>query len=123
VQDYTIKGRLYAVDIFDGDFAVLNDGAHLLWLIKQAALECGATIMKDENGDDVDGVVQFDPQGASGFVILTESHASFHSYPEKGFVAVDLYTCGSPDPKIAAAYIVNALNSKDYEIRFVPRGR
>ena len=34
-----------------------------------------------------------DPGGLSGFVMIAESHISFHTFPSRGFVTVDLYTC------------------------------
>jgi len=37
---------------------------------------------------------RFEPQGVSGTVILAESHISIHTWPEKGYAAMDFYTCG-----------------------------
>jgi S-adenosylmethionine decarboxylase len=37
--------------------------------------------------------------GATGVFILSESHASFHTYPELGYLAVDVFSCGLPDPE------------------------
>jgi S-adenosylmethionine decarboxylase len=34
-----------------------------------------------------------DPGGLSGFVMIAESHISFHTFPKRGFVTMDLYTC------------------------------
>ncbi len=34
-----------------------------------------------------------DPGGLSGFVMIAESHISFHTFPGRGFVTIDLYTC------------------------------
>lgn len=40
-------------------------------------------------------VVAFQPGGGvTGFVVLAESHIAFHSYPERGYLAVDVFTCG-----------------------------
>ena len=46
---------------------------------------------------------QFDPQGATGVLVLAESHFSAHTYPEDGKVYVDVFCC-SPnfDPKLCA---------------------
>ena len=40
---------------------------------------------------------QFKPFGVTGFVLLAESHISVHTWPEKGYVAVDIFTCGVPE--------------------------
>lgn len=34
-----------------------------------------------------------DPGGLSGFVLIAESHISFHTFPKRGFVTIDVYTC------------------------------
>ncbi len=34
-----------------------------------------------------------DPGGVSGFVMIAESHFSFHTFPARGFATLDLYTC------------------------------
>lgn len=34
-----------------------------------------------------------DPGGLSGFIMIAESHISFHTFPARGFVTIDLYTC------------------------------
>jgi S-adenosylmethionine decarboxylase len=35
----------------------------------------------------------FDPQGFSVIYLLSESHMSIHTFPEKNYAAIDLYTC------------------------------
>ena len=37
---------------------------------------------------------KFEPQGVTLLALLSESHASIHTWPEIGYAAVDLYTCG-----------------------------
>jgi S-adenosylmethionine decarboxylase len=34
-----------------------------------------------------------DPGGLSGVVLIAESHLSFHTFPARGFVTIDVYTC------------------------------
>ena len=33
-------------------------------------------------------------RGVTGYVLLAESHVSIHTYPELGYVAIDIFTCG-----------------------------
>ena len=40
-----------------------------------------------------DRFFQFKPQGVTGTVLLAESHLAIHTWPEAGFVAVDVYVC------------------------------
>jgi S-adenosylmethionine decarboxylase len=37
---------------------------------------------------------RFKPQGVTLLALLAESHASIHTWPELGYCAIDLYTCG-----------------------------
>lgn len=49
----------------------------------------------DEAGAHIRTSVQysFHPQGFSGVVILAESHASIHTWPERGEAVVDYFSC------------------------------
>jgi S-adenosylmethionine decarboxylase proenzyme len=40
-----------------------------------------------------DSFYQFEPQGVTGTVLLAESHLAIHTWPEHGFVTVDVYVC------------------------------
>jgi len=44
---------------------------------------------------------EFQPQGYSVAVLLAESHATVHTWPEYGFATVDYFSC-SEDPRIDA---------------------
>ena len=56
---------------------------------------------------------KFEPQGLTGFYLLSESHLSFHTWPENGTISIDLYTCG--DFKLAKDAINSILNTlKNY---------
>lgn len=37
----------------------------------------------------------FKPHGVSGVVVIAESHFAIHTWPEHGYAAVDLFTCGA----------------------------
>jgi len=52
---------------------------------------------------------QFSPTGVSGVILLAESHLSFHTWPEYGFVALDIFTCGPTENAEAAfEYIIES---------------
>ena len=44
---------------------------------------------------------KFEPQGFTLVALLSESHMSFHTFPERGVVSFDFFTCGKVHPKIA----------------------
>jgi len=45
---------------------------------------------------------QFEPHGVSAIYLLSESHLSVHTWPEYGYVALDIFTCGSDGPALRA---------------------
>ena len=82
----------------------------------RAANETGATV--------IDHIFhQFSPQGITGVVAIAESHLCIHTWPEHGYAAVDIFTCGEGfDPTQAAQLIIDELESKGAELKEVERG-
>lgn len=66
---------------------------------------------------------RFEPQGVSGTVILAESHISIHTWPEKGYAAMDFYTCGDhTDPWLACEYAAKTLRATSVLATELKRG-
>jgi S-adenosylmethionine decarboxylase len=102
-MEYSTFGRHVAVDTWGVDFDLLNNAEFLQAQMVEAAEACGATVLSVQSK-------QFDPQGATVLVLLSESHLSIHTYPEKGFAALDCYTCGETvDPRLAIDYMLDVL--------------
>ena len=55
-------------------------------LFAQAVRESGLTVVDE-------GFYKFSPHGFTCFLLLAESHASLHAWPEYGYCAIDLFTC------------------------------
>ena len=53
---------------------------------------------------------KFEPQGFTLVALLAESHISFHTYPEKGIISFDFYTCGTVSPAIALDVIKSEID-------------
>ena len=65
----------------------------------------------------------FEPQGATVLVLLSESHISIHTYPERGFAALDCYTCGETvDPQLAIDHMVSVLKPDTVYAKKLVRG-
>jgi len=66
---------------------------------------------------------KFYPHGVSGVVVLSESHIAIHTWPEHGYAAIDVYTCGDhTDPRRACQYLAEAFGSKTMSTTVVERG-
>ena len=64
-----------------------------------------------------------DPGGISGFVMIAESHISIHTFPLRGFISADVYTCQSTlDTEQICQYFADAFGLEDLEINLVRRG-
>lgn len=87
-RNYQFWGRHLMASFGGCDENALRDDHALLRLLKSAARDSGATVI---------GTIHhhFLPSGFTGVVLLAESHASIHTYPEHRSCFVDLFTCGS----------------------------
>ena len=69
---------------------------------------------------------QFTPQGCSLVYLLSESHISVHTFPEKGYIAMDVYTCREyPDNSVYEriyAHLVRAFDAEPGSPLIVDRG-
>ena len=61
--------------------------------------------------------------GVSGIVLIAESHISIHTFPEKGYASVDIFSCKEFDVESASDIIASKFEAKTYERNFLMRGR
>ena len=64
---------------------------------------------------------QFSPQGVTVVYALAESHVSCHTFPEKGSVALDCYTCGHMDPKVGMGVLIEYFQPSEISIKELER--
>jgi len=64
---------------------------------------------------------KFEPQGVTIVALLSESHISIHTWPEKGSAALDVFTCGDTNPEVAMMHMIEALEAKDYNLKCIKR--
>jgi len=109
-------GKHLLLELKDCNKEVLNDLSFLKSILPAAASEAGATILGES-------FHQFRPQGISGVVIIAESHLFIHTWPECGYAAVDIFTCGdSVRPGKAAQILIRKLGAKSHSILEIQRG-
>lgn len=109
-------GRHVLAEFFECDSNTLNSLSRVEKLMVDAALECGATVVQK-------CFHMFNPYGVSGVVIISESHLAIHTWPELGYAAVDLFTCGDKcDPKVSYEFLRKAFNCKTATYSELERG-
>ena len=88
-------------------FDLLNDKEYIRMLLYKTVKECKANLL-DLN------VHKFDPQGVTGFAMISESHISIHTWPENGLAVCDVFTCGEhTNPRSGATYMYEAMGATD----------
>jgi|1048.fasta_scaffold18783_2 S-adenosylmethionine decarboxylase len=80
-------GKHCILELYECDPSKLDDEAFLRNAITTAAKRAGATLLNLITH-------RFEPQGVTGLALLAESHISIHTWPESGYAAVDVFTCG-----------------------------
>ena len=66
---------------------------------------------------------QFNPHGVSGAVVISESHLTIHTWPEYGYAAIDVFTCGDViNPWEAHRYIKERLKPERDSVMEFRRG-
>jgi len=103
-------GHHAILDIYNVPFCVADDLEFWTSLCLKAAEVAKTKVLAKSS-------YKFEPQGVSGIILISESHISFHSFPEKNFVAFDFYSCGSKENfDNAIEWIVNELTDRVPEI-------
>ncbi len=109
-------GKHYLIDLLDCDPEIIKRVDPTREIVVRAAKECGATML-----DDL--FHQFQPFGVSGVVLIAESHISVHTWPENGFVAVDIFTCGEMRPQVAVDIMRKDFRAAEATVKVVVRGQ
>ena len=89
-SSHPAPGVHYLLECADCTPSLLTDLPLLKKTLVHAAEEAGATVVETL-------LHQFSPQGLSGVVVIAESHIAIHTWPEQGYAAIDIFTCGLPE--------------------------
>lgn len=109
-------GRHILAEIYGCSFEFLNDVEKVEETMINAALEAGAEIREFV-------FHKFSPQGVSGVVVISESHLAIHTWPELGYAAVDVFTCGDHvNPWDACNYLVEHFKATSMNATEIKRG-
>jgi len=111
-----VLGQHILVEFCDCDPFALNNKQMVQQYMNEAAVRSNATVVASV-------FHHFSPYGVSGVVFIAEAHLAIHTWPEYGYAAVDLFTCGtSVDPWRGFEYLKNCFKARYYTITEMKRG-
>ena len=111
----TALGNHILVEFMNCDPKIMNDVAGIERDMVAAAQKAGATVINST-------FHHFSPFGVSGVVVIQESHLAIHTWPEYGYAAVDLFTCGEMDAWISFDHLKECFGSTSYSALEMKRG-
>ncbi len=94
----------------------LTDRTHVEDALKQAVAACGATLLHIHLHTFTSG------GGISGVAVLAESHISIHTWPERDYVALDVFMCGDATPQYAVPVFEAAFQPSRTIVNEIRRG-
>jgi S-adenosylmethionine decarboxylase proenzyme len=110
-----VLGRHVHLDLYDCPEALLARPADSERILLAAAAAMGATVIGAH-------FHAFNPHGVSGVVIIAESHLTVHTWPEHGYAAVDVFSCGELDLDAGMAVLETDYQAGRKEVRAFDRG-
>jgi S-adenosylmethionine decarboxylase len=104
------------LDLYGCPFELLDDPILLQESLRKAARLAKTTILSES-------FKKFEPQGVTGILLVSESHLSVHTWPECGYAALDIFSCGDREGvEKAATFLAQALRPERQVLHRVDRG-
>ena len=116
VTELTTSSHHFLLELHTVHFDILNNPYLIEKILLESLQGSGATYVNHF-------FHKFSPQGVSGAIIIAESHISIHTWPEHGYAALDVFTCGE---KIMGDKIVdnilNLFGECKHHLKYIERG-
>ncbi|MBN1846518.1 MAG: adenosylmethionine decarboxylase [Sedimentisphaerales bacterium] len=104
------------LELYGCPSGLLNDRRYVCNAIRQASRQSMSTLLDLTSH-------QFHPQGVTAVGLLAESHISVHTWPELGYAAVDVFTCGqTAQPQRACEFLIEQFGARQHRLKTMPRG-
>jgi S-adenosylmethionine decarboxylase len=110
-------GRHCILELYDCPTHLLNNPVFIKQALQEAAKVAKSTLLNEISH-------HFEPYGVTALALLAESHISIHTWPEYGYIAVDIFTCGEhAEPEKACEYLVQTFQASKHVLMKLPRGK
>jgi S-adenosylmethionine decarboxylase len=103
------------LELWGVEGALLDDPSRLEAVLLEAARAAKCQVLGSVKH-------QFQPHGATVLVLVAESHLSIHTWPEHGYAAADILTCGQSLPEEGVKTLIALMNPARSEVRRYERG-
>jgi S-adenosylmethionine decarboxylase len=110
-------GTHLLADLYGVETSLLRDEKALMRIFRGALVQEGFTILDQVRHRFADG-----GQGVTGMFLLSVSHATFHTFPEHAYMAVDIFSCGTADPNAVLRVLTETLKPERVETQQTDRG-
>jgi S-adenosylmethionine decarboxylase len=107
-------GTHLIIDLWDGEH--FDDVGVIELALRRAVRAAGATLLHLHLHEFTAG------GGVSGVAVLAESHISIHTWPERGYAAIDVFMCGLAEPHKAVPVLRHVFNARRIAICEQMRG-
>lgn len=109
-------GNHLIIELYECHRDVINDAQMVEEKLKEAVRVSGANMVQSV-------IHEFNPHGISGVVVIEESHFSVHTWPEYGYCALDIFTCGDEiDYHSALQYLKTEFQAQSMSVTELKRG-
>jgi S-adenosylmethionine decarboxylase proenzyme len=109
-------GEHFICELSGCNQTLLQDNEQIRVLFTQLIKDGGLSVVGE-------GGFEFSPHGLTCYLILEESHASLHTWPEYQYCAIDLFTCNLQiDISNLFVTIQEAFGAKNLSTRMIERG-
>ena len=122
-EDSIQFGLHFMFDGYGADPDTLKDSTKLTDILRTIPASMGMHAISEPLVVEVGPKNRKDSGGVSGFVMIAESHISFHTFPNRGFITADVYTCQNEiDTDKLTKLFVDSFKITDFETHVLPRG-
>lgn len=111
-----VIGMHALLDFYGASVDALTDAKRVADALLAAAHAAGMTPL------GIPVVHTFPGGGLTAFLPLAESHIAVHTYPERAYLAADIFTCGAPGVDPAVEVLLDRFAPSTSCVRIVDRG-
>jgi len=118
-------GEHLTIDGYLGSYELLNSRERVLRCLEELPDMLGMKKIADAHVvfAEEDPRASKDPGGWSGYVLIAESHISLHTFPGRGFLSADVYTCkNGMNARFIIDYLIRLFDLAEVETHLIKRG-